>query len=378
MARDSSPLAMTADFLSVCARHAAQTVAGLLTISLVVRTLGPEGLGAWALLGTTGFLVGLSDLGLSIAVQRAAARPDDAVTHRLIRLTMGVVLIVCPCMSLGAYLLLLRLPAELGTLQAEFTHAVLPTLAAGLLGSLVAPLRSLLLMRGAFSSLAWARAAASTVQVALTAAGLALSPSLLAPAMGVLVGTILEATLLTRAARQLSPGLELRPGWPREASEVQDAFRQGMAALAINVGVAAALRADILILSAYLPLSAVGAYQVASRCVDQLFSLAKQASVWLLHRLGDPEGRPGAMRLGTAVLGGLVTSGIAALALDGSALLEAWVGPLARDRVVVVAVALLGTAAIIAAAEEIAAAALTVSSTSTWEVARPMLLGHAL
>ncbi len=378
MVRNSSALGMTADFLSVCARHAAQTVAGLLTISLVVRALGPEGLGAWALLGTTGFLVGLSDLGLSIAVQRAAARTDEAATHRLIRLTVGVVLLVCPFVCLGAYFLLLRLPAEMGALQAEFSLAALPTLAAGLVGSLVAPLRSLLLMRGAFTSLTWARTAASTVQVTLTAAGLALSPSLLAPALGVLAGTIIEALLITRAARHLAPGLQLRPGWPREASEIRDAFGQGMAALAINVGVAAALRADILILSAYLPLSAVGAYQVASRSIDQLFSLAKQAGVWMLHRLGDPESRPGAMRLGTAVLGGLVTSGVAALALDGTALLEAWVGPLARDRVVVVAVALLGTAAIIAAAEELAAAALTVSSTSTWEVARPMLLGHSL
>ncbi|HYI02933.1 hypothetical protein [Hyalangium sp.] len=378
MARDNSPLGMTADFLSMCARHAAQTVAGLLTISLVVHSLGPEGLGAWALLGTTSFLVGLSDLGLSNAVLRAAARPDDAVTRRLVRLTMGVVLIVCPCMSLGAYLLLLRLPASMGTLQAELTHAALPALTAGLVGSLGAPLRALLLMRGAFTSLAWARAAASTAQVTLTAGGLALAPSLLAPALGLLAGAGIEALLLTRAARQLDPDLELRPGWPRESSEVHDAFRQGMAALAINVGVAAAIRADVFILSAYLPLSTVGAYQVASRSIDQIFSLAKQSSGWLLHRLGDPDGRPGAMRLGTAVLGGLVTSGVVALALDGSALLGAWVGPLAQDRVVGVAVALLGTAAIIAAAEEIASAALTVSSTSTWDVARPMLLGNAL
>jgi O-antigen/teichoic acid export membrane protein len=378
MARDNSPLRMTADFLSVCARHVAQTVAGLLTISLVVRALGAEGLGAWALLGTTSFLVGLSDLGLSIAVQRAAARPEEAVTRRLIRMTMGVVLIVCPCMSLGAYLLLLRLPAAMDSLQAELSLAVLPTLAAGLVGSLGAPLRALLLMRGAFTSLAWSRAAASTAQVVMTAVGLALSPSLLAPALGLFASAVIEALLLTRAARQLDPGLELRPGWPAQAGEVRDAFRQGMAALAINVGVAAAIRADVLILSASLPLAAVGAYQVASRSIDQLFSLAKQASGWLLHRLGDPESRPGAVRLGTAVLGGLVTSGVVALALDGSALLEAWVGPLARNPVVGVAVALLGAAAVIAAAEELAAAALTVSGTSTWAVARPMLLGHGL
>ena len=366
------------DLLSVCARHAAQTVAGLLTVSLVVRALGPEGLGAWALLGTTSFLVGLSDLGLGIAVQRAAARREEAVTRGLIHLTMRVVLIVCPCMCLGAYLLLLRLPAEVATLQAELTRAALPALAAGLLGSLGSPLRALLLMRGAFTTLAWTRAAASTAQVVLTAVGLALSPSLLAPALGLLAGSVLEALLLLRAARQLDPGLALHSDWPREASEVHDAFRQGMAALAINVGVAAAIRADVLILSAYVPLETVAAYQVASRSIDQLFSLAKQSSGWLLHRLGDPEGRPGAVRLGTAVLGGVVTSGVVALALDGSALLEAWVGPLARNPIVGVAVVLLGTAAIIAATEELAAASLTMSSTSAWDAARPMLLGHAL
>ncbi|WP_224242668.1 lipopolysaccharide biosynthesis protein [Hyalangium gracile] len=378
MARNSSPLGMTADFLSVCARHVAQTVAGLLTVSLVVRALGPEGLGAWALLGTTSFLVGLSDLGLSVAVLRAAARPDAAATYRLVRLTMGVVLIVCPCLSLGAYLLLLRLPSELGMLQAELSHAALPAFAAGLIGSLGAPLRSLLLMRGAFTSLAWSRAAASATQVTLTAGGLAMYPSLLVPALGLLASASIEALVLTRAVRHSAPGLELRPCWPKEPAELRDALRQGTAALAINVGVAAAIRADVFILSAYLPLSAVGAYQVASRSIDQIFSLAKQASGWLLHRLGDPDGRPGALRLGTAVLGGLTTSGVVTLALDGSAILEAWVGPLAQDRVVQVAVALLGTAAIIAAAEEIASATLTVSSASTWDVARPMLLGHSL
>jgi O-antigen/teichoic acid export membrane protein len=378
MARDNSPLRMTADLLAVCGRHTLQMVAGLLTISLVVRALGPEGMGAWALLGTTSYLLSLCDLGLSTTVQRAAARPEEAVTRRLVRLTVLVVLIVGPCMSVGAWFLLLRVPGTPDALQAELGLAALPALAGGWVGSLGGPLRSLLLMRGAFTPLAWTRAAASAAQVVLTAGGLALSASLLAPAWGLFAGAVLEVLLLVRATRLFYPDLDLRPGWPGEASEVRDAFRQGLAALTINAGVAAAIRADVLILSAWLPLGTVGAYQVASRCIDQIFSLAKQSSTWLLHRLGDPEGRPAAMRLGTAVLGGLVTSGIVALALDGSALLEAWVGPLARDPSVGVAMVLLGVAAIIAAAEKIPAAALTVSSASAWDVALPMLLGNAL
>lgn len=378
MARERSLLGMTADLLSMCGRHVAQLVAGLATVALVVRTLGAEGLGAWALLGTTSFLVGLSDLGLSVAVQRAASQPDDAATRRLVSLTFLVVAVVCPCLGAWAYVSFLRLPSMSAALQADFIRATLPVLAAGLMGSLASPLRSLLLVRSAFGPLAWARATASLLQVVLTAACLTFGPSLLWPALGLLAGSTLELLLLVLAAKRVDPHLELRPRWPAEPVEVRDAFRQGAAALAINVGVAAAVRADVVILTSHVSLITVGAYQVAARVVDQLFTFAKQTSGWLLPRLGDARHRENALRLGTALLGGLVASGMAAMALDGTALLEAWVGPLARDPVTHLALGLLGTAAIIAAAEEVAAATLVVSGTTIWDAATPVLLGHSL
>ncbi len=378
MARERSPLGMTADLLSMCGRHVAQLVAGLATVALVVRMLGAEGLGAWALLGTTSFLLGLSDLGLSVAVQRAASRPDDAATRRLVSLAFLVVVVVCPCLAACAHASFLRLPSASAALQADITRAALPALVAGLAGSLAAPLRSLLLVRGAFGPLAWARATASLLQVGLTAAGLALGPSLLWPALGLLAGSMLELLLLVRAAKRVDPHLEFRPLWPAEPVEVRDAFRQGAAALTINVGVAAAVRADVVILTTYVSLGTVGAYQVAARVVDQLFAFAKQTSGWLLHRLGNAEHREDALRLGTALLGGLVASGVVAMALDGTALLEAWVGPLAREPVTQVALGLLGTAAIIAAAEEVASATLIVSGATTWDAATPVILGHSL
>ncbi|WP_375770446.1 hypothetical protein NR798_06000 [Archangium gephyra] len=378
MVRERSLLGMTADLLSMCGRHVAQLVAGLATVALVVRVLGAEGLGAWALLGTTGFLVGLSDLGLSVAVQRAATRPDDAATRRLVSLTFLVVAAVCPCLGAGAYAAFLRLPSASAALQADITRAALPVLVAGLAGSLAAPLRALLLVRGAFGPLAWARASASLLQVALTAACLPLSPSLLWPALGLLAGATLELLLLALAAKRVDPRLELRPRWPAEPVEVRDAFRQGAASLTINVGVAAAVRADVVILTSHVALGTIGAYQVAARAVDQLFAFAKQTSGWLLHRLGDAKHREDALRMGTALLGGLVASGVAALALDGPPLLEAWVGPLARDPVTHLALGLLGAAAIIAAAEEVASATLVVSGATPWDAATPVLLGHSL
>lgn len=52
-------------------RHLVSLLVGVLTVGLVARRLGAEGLGAWALLGVVGFLVGLCDLGLSVGVSRA-------------------------------------------------------------------------------------------------------------------------------------------------------------------------------------------------------------------------------------------------------------------------------------------------------------------
>ncbi|MCP3137418.1 lipopolysaccharide biosynthesis protein [Pyxidicoccus xibeiensis] len=369
---------MFADLLLSCARHVMQIVAGLATVALVVRVLGPESLGAWVVLGTTGFLVGLSDLGLSIAVQRTAARQDVAATRQVVRLAVLVVTIVCPFLCACAYAFFLHLPAASEALRADVALAAIPVLVAGLAGSLAAPLRSFLLMRGGFTPLAWTRAASAAVQIALTAAVLLATRSLLGPALGLLAGAVLELLLLAVASRNADPHLDLRPGWPVDPAQARDAFRQGAAALALNIGVAAAIRADALILTSYTSLGTVGAYQVASRAVDQIYVFAKQTSAWLLHRLGDPNHRPGALRLGTAVLGSLVSSGVIALAFDGAALLEAWVGALAHDPVTALVVGLLGTAALIAAAVEMASATLAVSGATPWDVTIPVILGHAL
>ncbi|NOK18556.1 lipopolysaccharide biosynthesis protein [Corallococcus carmarthensis] len=369
---------MMVDLLSTCARHVAQIAAGLVTVALVVRMLGPESLGAWTVLGTTGFLLGLSDLGLSVVVQRTAARPDDDATRQILRLTVLVVTVVCPCLGAGAYALLLQLPSATEAIRADIARAALPVLAAGWAGSLASPFRSFLLMRGAFTALAWARATAAAIQVGLTVVLLITSRSLFGPAMGVLMGSVAELLLLAVASRRMDPHVDFRPGWPADKARVRDAFREGAGALAMNIGVAAAVRADVFILTTAASLSMVGAYQVASRAVEQILASGKLLSGWLLHRLGNPERRADALRLGTAVMGALVSSGVIALAFDGTALLEAWVGGLAHERVTALAVGLLGMAAIIAASEEVASVTLTVSGATPWDVANPVMLGHAL
>jgi hypothetical protein len=84
------------------------------------------------------------------------------------------------------------------------------------------------------------------------------------------------------------------------------------------------------------------------------------------------------VRLGTALLGGLVAAGMAALALPGRGLLHAWAGDAALRPELPLALTLLGAAAVVAAAHETIASALTIAGRSTWDAALPLVVGYAI
>ena len=367
-----------ADMLAAGARHLVAVVAGVVTIGLVARRLGPDALGAWALLGTASFLLGVTDLGLSAAVQRAAARPEVEPARRLVGLALLVVATLAPlaaCLSLG---FLLDVPGAAPALRADVARAGAVAMSAGVVGALAFPFRSFALVRGGMRCLAEARAASSAAQVVVTATWLSLRPTLLAPAVGLLVAALIETALTVRAARRIDRGLPLVPALPGSLRELAAPLRDGAASLAINLFTLAAVRADVLVLAHVAPLSVVAGYGVGARAVDQSFTFAKQVSAALLPRLGDPATRDGAVRLGTAVLGVLVTSGIAALAFDGAGLLTAWAGAVAAQRETALALALLGSAAVFAAAHEVAASTLLLGGRTAWASAAPIIAGSLL
>lgn len=359
-------------------RHFAGAAAGLIVIPLVGRKLGAEALGAWALLGTGSFLIGIADLGLSTAVQRAAVRPDHQATHRAVALSLLAIALVAPLAAFGSFFVLLDIPASSAALRASLPAAGFTVLVAGCIGAIAFPFRGFTLARGGVGGLARARSAASAAQVAVTWGGLHLSPSLLAPAAGLLAAALIETSLTVRAARAIDPEIPLLPVLPRDLAELRTALRDGSASLAINLGALLALRFDVVILSRVCPLAVVAAYGVGSRAVDQSFTIAKQVSAALLPRLGDPKARESAVRLGTALLGGLVASGMAALSLGGQGLLVAWAGPVAEQPETAISLALLAAAAVIAAGHEIASAALMLGSTTPWSSAGPIITGYAV
>ena len=112
-------------FLLAGIRHVTTALAGLLTIPLVARTLGADALGLWALLGMAAFALGLADLGLGVAVQRAAARGDVAGTRNTIRVAVGVILVVAPLLAIVSYAFLLDLPDLSPALASDAKHATI-------------------------------------------------------------------------------------------------------------------------------------------------------------------------------------------------------------------------------------------------------------
>ena len=363
-------------FLLAGIRHLTTALAGLLTIPLVARILGPDALGLWALLGMAAFALGLADLGLGVAVQRAAARGDARDTRNTIRVAVGVILIVAPLLAVVSYAFLLDLPDLTPALAADAKRAAIVAFVGGAIGALAIPFRGLLVVRGALKSLTGVRALAVALQVGVTWIGLVTMHSLVAPAAGLVAGSLVETLGTARAARALDPELRFAPMLPGNLEELRSMISVGGASLAVNVSAILALRFDVVILSRVSPLATVAAYGVASRVVDQSFTLAKQTSLALLPRLANREDRSRAVRFGTALLGGAVASGMGAIVTQGDGVLVAWAGDVARLPETPIALALLASAAIIAAGHEVAAATLTLAGRSAWDAALPLVLGY--
>lgn len=359
-------------------RHVLSVVAGVATFALVARHQGAAALGAWALLGSLATLLGLSDAGLTVALQRAAVADDRARTHHTLRFAMLAVSVFGPLGAVAAWLVSSAPPGTSPALARDLSHATLIVLVAGVINAAAGPLRGLALVRGRVAEVATARAAAIVSQLVVLFGAYPLARSLCVPASALALAAVVETGLLARLARAIEPNLSLRPGWPRDRALRDRCIRDASASLAINAVVTAALRADVIVLARVSPLEVVAAYGVASRAVDQLFTLAKQVSAAFLSRLGDANRRAANVRDATMLLGGALAASMTALIFFGLPLLGVWAGPAGSSPAAATALALLGAAAVIAGMYEPASSALTLGGASAWAGAGPEVVGCAL
>ena len=90
-----------------------------------------------------------------------------------------------------------------------------------------------------------ARVAASLTRVLVLSIGFFVAQTLLIPALALLCGNLIENYIIVRAARRFDPALPVLPKIPTDRGEIRRAFRDGAAALAINLSTTIALRVDL-------------------------------------------------------------------------------------------------------------------------------------
>jgi O-antigen/teichoic acid export membrane protein len=352
------------------------TLIGLIAYTLIARTLPADGLGAWTLLGTLSFLISLVDLGFTTAVQRAAVTPDHARTRRAIALSLVPTCALGPLAALVSFVFLRDLAGASVELQRDVSRAAGVVLLAGLVAALGQPFRGFVYARGGARAIAVGRIVQSAVHLTVVVCGFRIfARTLLVPATGLLLATLIELFIVVRAARAIDPLVPITPVLPRDRAETMTSLREGAATLVINVSMVLALRVDVVVLARVAPLAIVAAYGVAFRAVDILYLLAKQATVALMPRLGDPSKREQAVRLGTGVFSGVIATGMAALALDGQPLLVAWVGPVADNAITATVLAILALGALILSTEELVGSMLTLGGRTAWATAVPAACG---
>ena len=372
-----SSVLSVANAVAAMLRHVASSAAGLLVIPLVSYGLGTDALAGWALLGTSAFVLGVADLGLSAAVQRASARRDEGRARELVGSALLVISIVA--LPLAALCRAFVLDVDLGVASQEALGlAAWPTLAAGVVMAWGYPYRAWLLGRGELPTLARARIAAVVVQVVATAVGLELAPSLVTVGVALLLSALLETGANLRAARRRDPTL---PRWPRPPDSwrtVADALRNGSAALAIAIASLLALRLDVALVAHGGSAVAVAGYAIAARAVDQSFTVAKQVSTALIPKLADVGTRLVAIQTGTRLLGVSVAVGMAILCGPGRPLLSLWAGEVAGAPETLTALVLLAVAATVAASHETIASALALGDGGGWNAATPLVIGYVV
>lgn len=361
------------------ARHGLAIASSVATVALLGRFLGRASLGAWALIGSSSALVALSDLGLSSLVLRAAARGEKREAASSLLLAQRTVLVVSPVLAVASGLLYTADLREHGGAIAarEVSIACVATVVGAAIGAYFAAHRSWLTGVGDASALARARMFAAAAQIATTSVVLFAGGGIVAPALGVLVAAVVEAIVCSRALGaelEAHSGEAERPTFAAWRASIRDAS----ASLAVNAAVVVAVRIDVVLLARVAPLAAVGAYQLSLRVTDQLFTLAKQVSAALLHRLASADGCAEALPRGTMLIAGPLASGLAALSVAGRPIVRAWAGPIVDEPMFSTAFALTATAAVIAALCELGSAALMVGARSVWSSAWSHIAGSAV
>jgi O-antigen/teichoic acid export membrane protein len=304
---------------------------------LIVNHLGGSAYGVWTVLGTLTAYLGLLDLGIRSAVTRYVARYESGGDHgaaiQIVSTAIAVFAAMAGC-ALAASLVLGLVAPSVFQIPAEYrVSAVIVAalagastgvaLVSGAFGGVIVGLQRFDLTRNIDVATALLRAA--LVLGVITYGG-----GLVELAVAQFVASLAGAIFTGWLGLRILPGLRLRPTWSR--SHLRLIVSYGGYAFVAQLASAAIDRTGVLVIGAFLPMTAVTIFAIASGLIEYARALVGGIRITLAPRASTLEGRGQRDALRVLALQGaryctlLVLPIAATFVLRGSSFIGLWMG----------------------------------------------------
>jgi O-antigen/teichoic acid export membrane protein len=305
---------------------------------LIVNHLGASAYGVWTLMATLTAYLGLLDLGVRSAVTRYVARSEGqgdrpaaiqvASTALAIFTGMaGLTLIASAVLGLIAPHVFhipdeYRWPAMVVAVVAGGSTGV--ALVNGAWGGVIVGLQR-------FDLLGAADVVTALLRAALVLGVIVHGGGLVELAIAQLLASLAGAGLTAGLARRIYPGLRLRPAWSRPHARLLVSY--GGHAFVAQLASSTIDRAAVLLLGAFMPMTAVTVFAIAGGLLDYARALAGGIRTTLAPRASALEGGGQREALGSLTLTGarycslLLVPIAATFLVRGSSFIGLWMGP---------------------------------------------------
>jgi len=304
---------------------------------LIVNHLGASAYGVWTLLGTLTAYLGLLDLGIRSAVTRYVARYEGEGDHgpaiQIVSAALAIFVATAGCALVASVVLGLVAPSVFN-IPAEYR------VSAVIVAALAGASTGVALVNGAFGGVivglqrfdltCEVDVATALVRAALVLGVITYGGGLVELAVVQFVASVAGALFTLWLALRILPGLRLRPTWSR--SHLRLIVSYGGYAFVAQLASSAIDRAGVIVIGAFLPMTAVTVFAIASGLIDYARALVGGIRTTLAPRASALEGRGQRDALRALALQGaryctLLALPIAAtFALRGSSFIGLWMG----------------------------------------------------
>lgn len=304
---------------------------------LIVNHLGASAYGVWTLLGTLTAYLGLLDLGIRSAVTRYVARYESGGDHgaaiQIVSTALAIFTVMAGC-ALAASLVLGLVAPSVFQIPAEYQ------VSAVIVAALAGASTGVALVNGAFGGVivglqrfdltCEVDVATALVRAALVLGVITYGGGLVELALAQFVASLAGAILTLWLGLRILPGLRLRPTWSR--SHVRLILSYGGYAFVAQLASSVIDRAGVIVIGAFLPMTAVTVFAIASGLIDYARALVGGIRTTLAPRASALEGRGQRDALRALALQGaryctlLVLPIAATFALRGSSFIGLWMG----------------------------------------------------